>query len=63
MIRNMVSWHILAAFLFSSIENFDQISANEFIDYIVVMLRNVDLGLHINHCENLKKIKKSPFLW
>lgn len=54
-VGNMVCWHILAAFLFLSIEDFYQISANEFIDYIVAKLSKVDVGLHINHCENRKK--------
>lgn len=53
--RNMFCWHLLAAFILLSIEDFYQISANEFIDSIVVTLGKVDVRLHINHCENRHK--------
>lgn len=58
--RNMFCWHLLAAFILLSIEDFYQISANEFIDSIVVMPGKVDVRLHINHGENRQK--KSLFL-
>lgn len=53
--RNMFCWHLLAAFILLSIEDFYQISANEFIDSIVVTLGKVDARLHINHRENRQK--------
>lgn len=53
--ENMFCWHMLAAFILSSIEDFYQISANEFIDPIVVTLGKVDVRLHINHSENRQK--------
>lgn len=56
----MFCWHLLAAFILLSVEDFYQISANEFIDSIVVTLGKVDVRLHINHSENRQK-KSVPF--
>lgn len=58
----MFCGHLLAVEIRLSIEDFYQISANEFIDSIVVMLEKVDVRLHINHSENSpEKKKKSLF--
>lgn len=54
----MFCGHLLAVEIRLSIEDFYQISANEFIDSIVVMLEKVDVRLHINHSENSPEKKK-----
>lgn len=48
----MFCWNLLAAFILLSIEDFYQISANEFIDSIVITLGKVGVRLHINHRKN-----------
>lgn len=58
----MFCWNLLAAFILLSIEDFYQISANEFIDSIVITLGKVGVRLHINHRENGHGHKKNLFL-
>lgn len=54
----MFCGRLLAVEIRLSIEDFYQISANEFIDSIVVMLEKVDVRLHINHSENSPEKKQ-----